>query len=146
MDGGASRPELTTFLSGLLQELTSRQANSEEIIQAAFMPIIDILYKEISDSTFLVFRDYWFYVLQAFAAKEPLAKLILAHNLPRSQGKAFANTIIGALLNLSCLPKTIEAPYEFFEKPLQQVTFHYIRYKMLFLLKTKIFLLNNVLY
>ena len=47
-------------------------------------------------------------------------KKIFVESSHQSSGGRFHFTLLGSLLNISCLPKNIVQPYEFFEKPSSQ--------------------------
>lgn len=51
-------------------------------------------------------------------------QLIIEHSAPKSSklGISFADTLLGAMLNLSCLPKSVDSLVEYFEKPLEGVS------------------------
>ncbi|XP_008212773.1 ubiquitin conjugation factor E4 A [Nasonia vitripennis] len=122
MNGGIVGSELSSFIGGIVENLCSENEGSEaEVISTAFSPILDVIHKEAASSNLLLFKQYWFCILQTFASFEPLAKLIIIHSSVKSKvGKAYADTLLGALLSLSCLPKTGNGPYDFFDKPFEQ--------------------------
>ncbi|XP_046484062.1 ubiquitin conjugation factor E4 A [Neodiprion pinetum] len=122
MDGGVVGQELTSFVTDIVNELNSEDRDeSLSVISTAFTPILNSIHQEVAQSNLLVFRQYWFGLLQTFASVEGLALFLISHSTPRAmQGKAYSDTLLGALLCLSCLPKTLEAPFDFFDKPLQQ--------------------------
>lgn len=115
--------ELSSFVAGIVENLHLENVGTEqEVVNASFSPILDVIHKEAASSNLLVFKQYWFCILQTFASLEPLGKLIISHSSVKNQiGKAYAETLLGSLLSLSCLPKTPDAPYVFFDKPFQQV-------------------------
>ncbi|XP_016912491.1 ubiquitin conjugation factor E4 A isoform X2 [Apis cerana] len=121
MNGTELKSEFLSFINGIILELqTENEKNATDAIAVSFNPILDIIYKEAAQSNLVLFRQYWFTILNLFSSIEPLAKLLINHSTPKSnQGRAYADTLLGALFNLSCLPKTIEEPFYFFEKPLQ---------------------------
>lgn len=124
MDGTELKSEFLSFINGIVLELqTENEKNAIDAIAVSFNPILDIIYKEAAQSNLVLFRQYWFTILNLFSSIEPLAKLLINHSTPKSnQGRAYADTLLGALFSLSCLPKTIEEPFYFFEKPLQLVS------------------------
>lgn len=124
MNGTELKSEFLSFINGIILELqTENEKNATDAIAISFNPILDIIYKEAAQSNLVLFRQYWFTILNLFSSIEPLAKLLINHSTPKSnQGRAYADTLLGALFNLSCLPKTIEEPFYFFEKPLQLVS------------------------
>ncbi|KAK9296316.1 hypothetical protein QLX08_009645 [Tetragonisca angustula] len=124
IDETGPKLEFILFVNGIVSELQNEnEKNATDAIAASFNPILDIIYKEAAQSNLVLFRQYWFTILNLFSSIEPLAKLVIDHSTPRNnQGRAYADTLLGALFSLSCLPKTIEEPFYFFEKPLQQTS------------------------
>ncbi|XP_011494935.1 PREDICTED: ubiquitin conjugation factor E4 A [Ceratosolen solmsi marchali] len=121
-DGGNTCSDLISFINDVIKYLCLENKGSEtEIINITFSSILNIIHKEVDNSDLLQFKQYWFSILQIFAIIEPLAKLIITHSSIKSRnGKAYADTLLGSLLNLSCLPKTINGPYYFYNKPFEQ--------------------------
>lgn len=124
MDETGPKSEFVSFVNGIVCELLNEnEEDAMDIIAMSFSPILDIIYKEAAQSNLVLYRQYWFNVLNLFSSIEPLAKLLIDHSTPKSnQGRAYADTLLGAIFSLSCLPKTIEEPFYFFEKPLQQAS------------------------
>lgn len=120
---GDKEAELSSFLSGMVDYLHSENPNSEEeTINVTFSPILNIIHKETKNSSLLLYQQYWFILLRTFASFEPLAKVLLNHSTVKSNmGRDYANTLLGSLLNLSCLPKHPNGAYDFYDKPFQQV-------------------------
>ncbi|CAK9829483.1 Ubiquitin conjugation factor E4 A [Anthophora retusa] len=116
------KPELVSFTNGIMTELQMKnEKNATDTIVASFSPILDIIYKEAAQSNRVCFRQYWFTTLHLFCSIEPLAKLVIDHSTPKStQGRAYEDTLLGALFSLHCLPKTIEDRFHFFKQPLHQ--------------------------
>jgi len=123
MDDIISKLELSSFVNGIVEELIAANGeNLEDVIARSFAPILDIIHKEAAQSNLFTFRQQWFTLLHTFSTIEPLAKLLIHHSTPKNdQGCAYAGTLLGALFNISCLPKTAKDPYDLFDKPLQQV-------------------------
>lgn len=123
MNGGIVGVELSSFVDGIVKHICLENEGSEkEIISVAFSPILDIIQKEAATSSLLLFKQYWFCILQTFASLEPLGKLIISHsNVKNKIGKSYSDTLLGSLLNISSIPKAPNAPHDFFDKPFQQV-------------------------
>ncbi|XP_076649891.1 ubiquitination factor E4A isoform X2 [Halictus rubicundus] len=115
---------LTSFVDGIVSKLqTENKEQATDIIAASFSPILDIMHKEVAQAILGSFSQSWFTILNVFSSIEPLAKLLIRHSTPQStQGRAYADTLFGALLSLSCLPKTKDEPYYLFEKSFQQTS------------------------
>lgn len=124
MEATGPKLELISFTDGIVNELqVENEEDTVNIIAASFSPILDIIHKEAVQSNLLSFRQYWFTILVLFSSIEPLAKLVIHHSTPKSnEGQAYADTLLGALLSTSCLPKTVEDRFNFFENPLEMVS------------------------
>ncbi|XP_015110282.1 ubiquitin conjugation factor E4 A [Diachasma alloeum] len=109
------------FTENVVNMIKNDEESDDQVLLGAFGPMLNIIHKEAADSNLLVFRQHWFNVLQVFSNVESLAKLLIRHCTPiADHGSAFSDTIFGALLSLSCLPKSYGGPYDFFDKPLVQ--------------------------
>ncbi|XP_011696774.1 PREDICTED: ubiquitin conjugation factor E4 A [Wasmannia auropunctata] len=123
MDDVTSKSELSSFVSGIVEELIAVNGESdvEDVIARSFSPVLDIVHKEAVQSNLFTFRQQWFALLNTFSTIEPLAKLIIRHSTPKNnQGCTYSDTLLGAFFSISCLPKTAKDPYDFFDKPLLQ--------------------------
>lgn len=120
-----SKTELSSFISGIIEELIAANENSniDDVVAVSFSPVLDIIHKDAAESNLFTFRHQWFGLLHTFSTIESLAKLIIYYSTPKNnQGRAYSDTLLGALFNISCLPKTTQAPYDLFDKPLEQVS------------------------
>ncbi|XP_039314359.1 ubiquitin conjugation factor E4 A isoform X1 [Solenopsis invicta] len=126
MDDVTSKTELSSFVSGIIEELIAANSESDvdNIIKKTFAPILNIIHKEAAQSNLFTFRHQWFDLLSTFSTIEPLAKFVVHHSTPRKkeqvQGCVYSETLLGTLFNISCLPKKAKDPYDLFENPLQQ--------------------------
>lgn len=115
---------LSSFTTGVVEQLClDDKSTNQAIIDKSFSPVLDIIQADAAKNNRLIFHPHWFDILNLFANIEPLAQLIIRKSTPKDEsGKAYADTLLGALLSISCLPKTHDAPFEFFDKPLQQAS------------------------
>ncbi|XP_017794147.1 PREDICTED: ubiquitin conjugation factor E4 A [Habropoda laboriosa] len=121
-DTSEPKPELVSFTYGIITELQAEnEKNATDAIATSFRPILDIIYKEAAQCDTINFRQYWFTILHLFSSIEPLAKLVIDHSTPKSkQGRAYEDTLLGALFSLNCLSKTRTERFYYFDRPLQQ--------------------------
>ncbi|XP_078043228.1 ubiquitination factor E4A [Augochlora pura] len=122
-DKGDLIVELRMFTEGIVSKMQmENEEYATDIIAASFSPILDIIHKEVAQAVLGFCHQYWFTILNMFSSIDPLAKLIIHHSTPNKIvcGKAYADTLLGALFSLSCLPKTKDEPYYFFEKSSRQ--------------------------
>lgn len=117
---------IVKFTEGIIKKIQSdnKEINDQdELIKTTFSPILKIIKNEASSSNLLVFPRYRLIVLQTFSNIEPLGKLLINQSSPdlsQKNGSLYSDTILGALLSLSCLPKSVGSPYDFFDKLLSQ--------------------------
>ncbi|XP_014206273.1 ubiquitin conjugation factor E4 A isoform X2 [Copidosoma floridanum] len=114
--------KLSFFVHEVVEVLCSENEGFDtDVIREAFCPILDIIHKEALESQLLILQPYWFFVLQTFAKSIPLAKLLISHSsVFEGSGQAYANTLLGNLLSISCLPKLDNQSFPVFVKPFQQ--------------------------
>ncbi|XP_067010286.2 ubiquitin conjugation factor E4 A [Anabrus simplex] len=125
-DTSISFSDLSVFFSGICQDFVQEEGEKEAInaLCSAFRSTLDVIHRDMARSNLLTFNRSYFNLLHVFSANSHLASMLLVYCSPRDHrlGKAYADTLLGSILALSCLPKTQDGMYEFFEKPLQQVT------------------------
>lgn len=111
---------LPSFLDGIVTEMSKEE--SYQTLCNVFKPILDLVHKKIANSNIVTFESCSiFSFLQTMASNKILGEILIDHSTPQGQirGNCFADTLFGAIFCLSCLPKTDEGNYEFFEKPAQ---------------------------
>ncbi|CAG2056146.1 unnamed protein product, partial [Timema podura] len=122
-----SDKHLKTFFHGVADRIVSDSENEElglETLASVFCLSLDILHKDIAQKNLFTFNTRTFSILQVFAGIPHLAVILVKHSTPKntSLGMAYSKTLFGSILCLSCLPKTIDGPYEYYDKPLSQST------------------------
>nr|CAD7197323.1 unnamed protein product [Timema douglasi] len=118
---------LKTFFHGVADQIVGDSENEElglETLASVFCLSLDILHKDIAQKNLFTFNTRIFSLLQVFAGIPHLAVILLKHSTPKntSLGMSYSKTLFGSILCLSCLPKTIDGPYEYYDKPLSQST------------------------
>lgn len=98
--------------------------SARECLWTTFAPLFDRIAESIKGATLITLEKWIFPSLNLFVHDKTnvhLANLLLAHITPseaaQSSGRAYAQTILGGLLNLSILPKDEQSPCEYFENP-----------------------------
>ncbi|KAK9512148.1 hypothetical protein O3M35_000634 [Rhynocoris fuscipes] len=111
--------ELFQFINSTVQLILSE--DDPQTLTLAFSPVLQAIASDFAKATVMTFPRTHFLLLNSFVSIPPLAELIIDFSLPRTTnvGVAFADTLIGAMLNLSCLPKSVDGLVEYFEKPLE---------------------------
>ncbi|XP_075220925.1 ubiquitination factor E4A [Lycorma delicatula] len=112
---------LLNFFKFVVEEI--ERDEPPETVYRAFTPVFDLVHKDLAQANILTFPRSHFALIRVFAAIPQLANAILKHSTPQDTnlGIAFANTLLGSAFCLSCLPKTPDGLYEFFDKPVTTV-------------------------
>lgn len=114
--------DITIFLNEVVTEIINGEDNPYNAVFQAFKPVLDFVHKKVASSNIISFEHFViFSFLQMLANNKYLAEALIDHSTPMTVGKignVFANTLLGAIFCLSCLPKTNEGVFEFFDKPL----------------------------
>lgn len=112
------------FLERMFKEIELANLTSEEDVQLAetVYPILDQIHDRYKTCS-LVDSDLMMYLpmIYFFSRVPALAKVLLDHSTPRTAtlGRAYGTTLLGTLLNFSCLPAFELGPFEYFDHPSQ---------------------------
>lgn len=105
------------LIDGIVDELIKDEENGHKIVITTFKFIFALVHKKISNCNILNFEHIViFSFLQAMASNSYTAKALLHHSTPGSR-RLYSDTLIGSIISLSCLPKTNDGSYEFFDPP-----------------------------
>lgn len=125
-DDSISKADLDVFFDGLVQQvvLDDGEVNAVGTLLLAFSPLLDVIHKDFAQSNLFAYNRTYFSLLHLFACRSQLGSVLILHSTPKDSrlGWSYANTLLGSILSLSCLPKTPDGLYEFFEKALLQAT------------------------
>lgn len=114
------------FLSQVIAEVyTDADALSyEQSLRQTFGQIFDKCLKSVSNASLITVEKWVIFTLKAFVSDKTnpkLAELLLDYTTPKPRpngsidGIQYAETLLGALLSLSILPKRHNGPYEYYE-------------------------------
>ena len=119
-DDSISKTDLEAFFDDIVKEfINDEDEDGSNSLLTAFTPLLDKIHKEMAQSNLFTFNRAHFCLLHIFSSRSHLAAVLLTHSKPKNStsGFSYSNTLIGSILCLSCLPKTHDGLYEFFEKP-----------------------------
>ena len=123
-DDSISKADLDVFFDGLVQQFLfdDGEVNAVGTLLLAFSPLLDFIHKGFAQSNLFTFNHTYFILLRLFACRSQLGSVLILHSTPKDShlGWSYANTLLGSILCMSCLPKTPDGSYEFFEKALLQ--------------------------
>lgn len=114
------------FLEDLNSAFLSEE-NDPQPSKSALNSFLDFVHEHIKKSNITTFDLGTFDVLSFFATHEYLAEIFISHSKPQAPikyGSEYAKTLLGSLFNVSILPETAIAPYEFFTDVIDNVSIH----------------------
>ncbi|GJQ83288.1 hypothetical protein Trydic_g8880 [Trypoxylus dichotomus] len=93
-----------------------------EDMQEVYLKLLKLTHEDIAKATLLTFNVNLLNLLIKFSNSEYLALIFLDYCQVRNVnvGIEYANTLLGALLSISILPKIVQGEYTFFPEPLDQ--------------------------
>ncbi|KAF5280710.1 hypothetical protein FQR65_LT15000 [Abscondita terminalis] len=94
-----------------------------ELIES-FSTVLKKLHMDVAKATPVTFPTYTFGILNVYVSNEDLAMILLNYCQPKSAdvGSSYADTLFGAILSISSLPKVPNGSYDFFQDPLDQAS------------------------
>jgi ubiquitin conjugation factor E4 A len=121
-DSSISETDLDKFFDGLVQQfvLDDGEISAVDTLRLAFTPTLDNIHRDFAKSNLFTFNRPYLSLLHIFSTKSQLGSVLIDHSTPEDSyiGVTYADTLLGSILSLSCLPKMEDGPYEFFQKPL----------------------------
>lgn len=114
-----SLPDCVRFLNGLIAEMIQDEEDPTGTVQQAFLPLLKYIHRHIAKATLTSLPSYQvFGGLDVMVHNKLTADALITYSTPAVlvPGNVFANTLIGAMLCLSCLPKINEGEYHYFKK------------------------------
>lgn len=84
--------------------------------------VLALLQADLQQATLVMYRSDSFYLLEMLTSTEHLASLVIDFSQPATPvtGLKYTQTLLGALFNISILPKTSHGACEYFTNPLDQ--------------------------
>jgi ubiquitin conjugation factor E4 A len=123
-DDSISRAYLDVFIDGLVQQFVVEdgEVNAIDTLLLAFTPMLDTVHAEFAEANIFTIKCFCFNVLDIFACRSHLGSVLIVHSTPEDPrlGWSYADTLLGSVLCLTCLPTTPDGPFEFFEKAVLQ--------------------------
>jgi ubiquitin conjugation factor E4 A len=120
-DDSILEADLDVFFDGLVQQfvLDDGEDGAVDKLRVAFSSSLDTIHKDIAQSKLFTFNHSYFSLLHIFSSRSQLGSVLIAHSTPKVSrvGLSYADTLLGSILSLSCLPKKHDGHYDFFGKP-----------------------------
>ncbi|XP_063624083.1 ubiquitin conjugation factor E4 A [Cydia splendana] len=94
----------------------------QEQLRDTMVPVLQMLHAEVNKSNIINLPIYILPSIHIFASHPNLAQILIETCEPKnkSNGRFYQDSVIGALLSLSVLPKTSSSFHQFFDNPMDQ--------------------------
>ncbi|XP_050350445.1 ubiquitin conjugation factor E4 A [Nymphalis io] len=116
-------PQSHTFFNDLVNAFVADGDKHCEVqLKETMIPVLQKIYADINKSNIINLPIYILPSIQLFASNSNLAQILIEACEPKieNNGRLYQDSVIGALLNLSVLPRTATGMYEFFDNPMDQ--------------------------
>lgn len=113
--------DFINFFSGISDQFVKDESEPINALLEAFTTTLDFMQNDVAKSNIFTFNRCYLHILQTFSVNPELGAMLLLHSTPKetTPGRLYADTLFGSILSLSCLPRSPNGPYEFFQDPLQ---------------------------
>ncbi|XP_045448284.1 ubiquitin conjugation factor E4 A [Melitaea cinxia] len=116
-------PQSHTFFNDLVNAFVADgDKDCQMQLKDTMMPVLQKIHTDINKSNLINLPIYILPSIQLFANNTNLAQILLESCEPKieTNGRLYQDSVIGALLSLSVLPRTATGMPEFFDNPLDQ--------------------------
>ncbi|CAK1551101.1 unnamed protein product [Leptosia nina] len=116
-------PQSHTFFMDLVKAFMAEgDAESQNQLRDTMIPVLRNIHTDVNKSNLINLPIYILPSIDIFASSPYLAPILMEACEPKNKtlGRHYQDSIIGALLGLSVLPRTSTAPHEFFDNPTDQ--------------------------
>jgi len=114
---------LVELLGSLAVRVREEEKEGGPTLESLIHPILDRIKKTLVDTSMIVFSSTTVHPIQYFLSSPLLARVFVLHSHPKStatSGKAYEDTLLGAILGKSCLPSNESDSWNFFSSPSAQ--------------------------
>ncbi|KAJ0176606.1 hypothetical protein K1T71_007785 [Dendrolimus kikuchii] len=114
-------PQSHTFFMDIVKAFMSvGDVDAQEQLRDVMIPVLRRLHTEINKSDLVNLPIYILPSVQLFTGNVHLAPILMEDCEPKieTNGRLYQDSVIGALLSLSVLPKTASSLHEFFDNPM----------------------------
>ncbi|KAJ8722101.1 hypothetical protein PYW08_004503 [Mythimna loreyi] len=116
-------PQCHTFFMDIVKAFMSDEDPScQEQLRDTMIPVLKRIHTDVNKANLINLPIYVLPSLQLFAANQWLAPILLEACEPKNEtnGRFYQDSVIGALLSLSVLPRNASLPHDFFDNPMDQ--------------------------
>lgn len=120
----ASFDDYVKFFTSVNKQIILDEDDGESQIQSIYHPILKKVKEKILQSTIIFLPHCEIALLQVFSAEPLLANMLIddCYVPDSSPGFHFTNTVLGAIFAISGLPQTPGGRFEYFQKPMEELS------------------------
>lgn len=113
--------QLVKFFDSIVKECVKDENDPMDILNTAFCSTLDYVQREIVNSSLFTVNRSYMKLIQLFSCNNCLGPVMLQHSTPKrsTYGKSYSDTLLGAVLALSVLPKSHHEQYDAIGDPFQ---------------------------
>ena len=114
---------LLEMLNDLAQKVKEEENEFGILLEAIVYPILENMKTHVQGTSMILFCANTVLPLQYFLSSPILARVLILHSYPKTphNGKAFEDTLLGSILQKSCLPPTETDTWDNFNQPSGQL-------------------------
>ena len=111
--------EVDSALQELLRQFAVRAKQHPLLLEQILHPVLDAVTATVRSTATILFSMNTIIPVEYFTSCPELGRLLILHSFPRAgqSGRAYEETLLGAVLAKSCLPATEADTWDFFSQP-----------------------------
>jgi len=115
---------LLEMMNSLAEKVKEEEKEGGILLEAIVYPILELMKKHVQGTSMILFCSNTVLPLQYFLSSPILARVFILHSYPKSphNGKSFEDSLLGSILQKSCLPQTESGSWDYFDQPSGQPT------------------------
>jgi len=115
---------LLEMMNSMAEKVKEEEKEGGILLEAIVYPILEHMKTHIQSTSMILFCSNTVLPLQYFLSSPILARVFILHSYPKSphNGKSFEDSLLGSILQKSCLPPTETGSWDYFNQPSGQPT------------------------
>ena len=103
----------------ILSQLACQAKKHPLLQEKIFHPVLEAIQENIKTTSIILFSMNTIIPLQYFTSCSELARIFILHSFPKTQqsGRAYEDTLLGSILQKSCLPNMETGHWDFYNQP-----------------------------
>jgi len=110
---------LMEMITSLAEKVKEEEKEYGILLESIVHPILENMKTHVEGTSMILFSANTVLPLQYFLSSPALAKVLILHSYPKApqNGKAFEDTLLGSILQKSCLPSKESDTWDYFNQP-----------------------------